>query len=90
MEVKTLLQGIFIFLNYLAGELDDWMIARKSILEISQNPTYERWEQYLHAIRTHAIITRSSFNQVWDFYPDDVNNKQQIIDASYLPEKWIK
>nr|WP_319404495.1 hypothetical protein [uncultured Desulfosarcina sp.] len=77
-------------LKLFSGELDGWMIARKSIMELHRNPTYEKWENYLHAIRLHAIITQSSFNSAWQDYPDsgNTNTKSEIINNSYLPAKW--
>jgi len=76
-------------LRLFSGELDDWMIARKSILQLSKNATYEKWEHYLHAIRLHAIITQTTFNKAWIYYPDIGNMKTEIIANDYLPIKWI-
>ena len=76
-------------LRLFSGELDDWMIARKSILKLSGNPTWEKWEHYLHAIRLHAIITQTSFNEAWRHYPDIVNMKSEILTNKYLPNEWV-
>ena len=75
-------------LKLFSGELDDWMIARKSIMQQNENPMYEKWENYLHAIRLHAIITQSSFNLAWQYFPDLGNIKSEILNNSYLPAKW--
>ncbi len=76
-------------LKLFSGELDDWMIARKSIMQIHKNPIYEKWENYLHAIRINAIILQSTFNSAWQDYQDIGNIKSEIIDNKYLPEEWI-
>jgi hypothetical protein len=75
-------------LKLFSGELDDWMISRKSIMQLFQNPTYEKWENYLHAIRSHAIITQSSFNEAWLHFPDIGKIKSEILGNNYLPVKW--
>ena len=75
-------------LKLFSGELDDWMIARKSILQLYRNPTYEKWENYLHNIRMHAIITQSSFNSAWKYFPNLGNIKAEILNNNYLPIKW--
>lgn len=76
-------------LRLFSGELDDWMISRKSIIKLFRNPTYEKWENYLHAIRLHAIITQSPFNKVWLHYPGIGDIKSDILTNNYLPAKWI-
>ena len=76
-------------LKLFSGELDDWMVARKSIIQLSKNATYEKWEYDLHAIRSHAIITQSTFKKAWDFFPLLGNTKEEIIASGYLPSTWI-
>lgn len=76
-------------LKLFSGELDDWMVARKPIIQLSKNATYEKWENDLHAIRTHTIITQSTFKKAWDFFPLYGNTKEEIIASGYLPTTWI-
>lgn len=81
--------GHIYLLKLFSGELDDWMVARKSILHLSRNATHEKWENDLHAIRSHAIITQSTFKQAWNFFPLFGNTKEEIISSGYLPSTWI-
>lgn len=75
-------------LKYLSGELDHWMISRKSIMQLYKNTTFEKWENYLHAVRAHAIFLKS-FNKAWLHFPDQGNIKSEILKNNYLPCEWI-
>ncbi|MCI5157382.1 MAG: GIY-YIG nuclease family protein [Candidatus Electrothrix sp. AUS1_2] len=90
----------YYLLKLFCGEEDDWNISRKSILTLYQNATYEKWEDYLHAIRLFAITHRYSFNEALKRYHEISNKispvlnsvleqiKSEIIDNNYLPKKW--
>lgn len=75
-------------LKYFSGELDHWLISRKSIMQLHKNPTFEKWEHYLHAIRSHAMFLQS-FKKAWLHFPDQANIKSEILNNKYLPADWI-
>lgn len=75
------------------GEVEDWMLARKTIREISSNPTFEAYEHYLHGIRQYAIIHQLKFTDAIDKWHENVMVKSdpylthlrdEIISTNYL------
>lgn len=79
----------FCLLQLFTGEVDDWMVARKSITEISRNPLYQAFEHYLHGIRGLATGSCFEFKETWNFFPHDELMKSQLIKSDYLPEEWL-
>jgi hypothetical protein len=76
-------------LGIFCGQIDDWMTARSTIIQLAQNPTYEKWEHFLHAVRMMAIMDQKSFGEAWMDAPNEGNIKEEIINSEYIPQEWI-
>ena len=71
------------------------LVSRSTIRELSDNPTYVRYEEFLHSIRMLMLSSsRMSFNEavkqirkycVFDIYPG-VDTYAEIIEVKYLNE----
>lgn len=62
------------------------LVARSTLREISKNPTYERYENFLHAIRMDMLHKGSSFGEALEFYKqmDFINTYDNIEKDRYL------
>ncbi len=83
-------------LELFSGKRDDWMIARRSITKLSEDPICEEREEYLHAIRLVAIIHRLSikdamtkYHQQDKFNPWLEHVRNEILSKEYLPLEWV-
>ena len=62
---------------------DDFIVARSSLREISSNPTYETYENFLHSIRINIFRFGIGYDE--EFYKNyyDVNTRDRIILDKY-------
>lgn len=67
------------------------LVSRYSLRELSENPTYERYENYLHAIRMTMLTSGMSFKKALEFHNkyDILNTYQDMIRDGYF-EKILK
>lgn len=67
------------------------LVSRYSLRELSSNPTYERYENYLHAIRMSMLNSGLNFGEALKFYNDHdiLNTYEDMIRDGYF-EKILK
>lgn len=67
------------------------LVSRCSLRELSENATYERYENYLHVIRTSMLILGMSFEKALEFHNnhDILNTYQEMIREKYF-ERTLK
>lgn len=67
------------------------IVSRSTIRELSNNPTYEGFESFLHAVRMCVLIMRMDFMDALQFQIkyDDYGWYKRICDEGYLNKKLI-
>ncbi len=88
------LQEMDDYFDVVTNVIDSGMVARVTLREIeAANPAFERYEEYLHAIRIRWSVTarsniRVSFMQMFHEAAEDyLGTKQEIIRTKYLERK---
>jgi hypothetical protein len=71
-------------LDYLRNSKDSPLLARTSIREISNNPTYGTYEELLHGVRFSMLRRGKSFKDSFDDLQDSAGTKSRIIKNNYL------
>ncbi|KMT21580.1 hypothetical protein [Clostridium cylindrosporum] len=67
------------------------IVSRCTLRELSQNPTYERYENDLHAVRMMVLNTGISFDKAFKFYSkaDILNTYGEMINVNYFEKKLV-
>lgn len=67
------------------------IMARSTIRELSNNPTYASFESYLHAVRMYILIFGMEYNEALDFANkhDTFGWYEKILEAGYNCKKLI-
>ncbi|HOV27754.1 MAG TPA: hypothetical protein PK566_15525 [Pseudobacteroides sp.] len=67
------------------------IISRSTIRELSNNPTYASFENYLHAVRMYILIFGMDYKDALDFANkhDDFGWYQRILEAGYNLKRLI-
>lgn len=81
-------------LKMFSGELDSWLVARKSIQELSNNTEQELFEEYLHNIRLISITHQISFKEAIKVHhqrmgDDDLQKylRKNVFQNQYIPNE---
>ncbi|MDQ0361857.1 hypothetical protein [Breznakia pachnodae] len=71
-----------------------FIMSRSTLRELASNPTYERYENHLHAARILALNMKIDFSDalsaIHKFSPDTQSTMQDIINSKYLEKKLLK
>ena len=65
---------------------NDEFVARKSIRDVSENPTFEAFELHLHGVRQLMAVHGINFEEAWDATPDSLHAKARIVEQGYLKQ----
>ena len=63
------------------------MTSRSSLRELSANPTYQHYEEFVHAARLRMLMGKSDFLTAFDSVHDELGTRDRIVTDAYLSKQ---
>lgn len=70
-------------LDLFTDTISDYSVAESTIRAISENPIYERYENYIHGVRLKTTLANKPFQLMWENEEDIRDLKEQIVESKY-------
>ncbi|MFR2504243.1 MAG: hypothetical protein ACLS85_17515, partial [Coprobacillus cateniformis] len=67
------------------------IVSRSTIRELSQNPEWAWYENYLHAVRMNMLIHGMEYQEALEFVRknDNIDTYNQILKSNYWKKKLV-